>query len=73
MKHIEERGREAAARGVGAALGQIAAAARDEAPGDVAVTVEGSGVVLSGRRLAARAMHDARLRGIGWLAARRAR
>lgn len=40
-------------------------AATADLPGDVAVTVEEAGVVLSGRRLGARMLSDARLRWIG--------
>ncbi len=46
----------------------LAEAAADEVSRDVRVTREGTAVVLSGRRLRARSMDDARLRGIGLLA-----
>lgn len=53
------------ARAVAAAVERIARAAQDDAPGDVVVVQEGSTVVLSGRKLRARSIDDARLRGFG--------
>lgn len=56
------------ARRVARVVERLAEAARDEVPPDVRVASESGAVVLSGRRLRARSMDDARLRGIGLLA-----
>lgn len=70
MRGVEARGARAGARRVAAMCVRLAEAAGDEVPRDVAVTVEEDCVVLTGRRLGARSLSDARMRGIGMLGRR---
>ncbi|MFS0737177.1 hypothetical protein ABC347_09020 [Sphingomonas sp. 1P06PA] len=55
----------AAGKAVARAIAGLAAAARDELPGDIAVSTEPGRLVLTGKRLARRMLDDARLRAIG--------
>ena len=68
MERLIARGREIAAARVAVVIAGLAAAAADELPADVRVAAESDGVALSGRRLAARLLRDARLRGFAALA-----
>ena len=68
MKHLIERGEQAAAEAADRALGRAAEAARAMLPEDVSIETAGGELRLSGRRLSVRWIADARLRSLGlWL------
>lgn len=72
MRPVEQGAARAAARAgarrVDRVVARLAETASQEVPDDVRVSREGDDVVLTGRGLRARAMDNARLRGIGMLA-----
>lgn len=55
----------AVARRVSVAIGALAARARETLPRDVRVEAGEDGITLTGRRLRARSLTDARLRNVG--------
>lgn len=65
MTGLEARAERIGAKAVAATAEHVETAAQDDAPGDVRVTREGAGVVMSGRNLRARSIDDVRLRGFG--------
>jgi hypothetical protein len=62
MERLEKRGGAIAAAARVRVIERLADGVRGDVPGDVEVTVEPAGVVLSGKRLRARMVTDARLR-----------
>lgn len=65
MIGLQARAEKLGAARVAAVLARGEAALRDEVPADVRVAREAGALVLSGRGLQARAIGDARLRGLG--------
>ena len=70
MERLLARGREIAARRVEMMAVLVEQAARDELPADIGVERSDAGVAIFGRRIAARLLGDARLRGLAALVRR---